>query len=155
MTTQNDQSLLPAALSEQALTDLGLTTQDIDRIHEASKALQDIAPGNLSGYGRDATSKTSAFSVQLLDKVRNADLDSSGDKLGEVVRIARSLNLDSFSERSKLPILGPLIDKLKATKGELVQKFSDTNAQIEQLLADVGVQQALMGKRVGEFGFHP
>ena len=34
--------------------------------------------------------------VQLLDKVRNADLDTSGDKLGEVVRIARSLNLDSF-----------------------------------------------------------
>ncbi|WP_367382808.1 toxic anion resistance protein [Stenotrophomonas cyclobalanopsidis] len=38
------------------------------------------------------------------------------------------------------------------SKGELLlQQFSDTNAQIEQLLGDVGVQQALMGKRVGEF----
>ena len=125
MTTTNpEQTLVPAALSPQSLTDLGLESADIPRIQEATKALQDIAPGNLSGYGRDATSKTSAFSVQLLDKVRNADLDSSGDKLGEVVRIARSLNLDSFSERSKLPILGPLIDRLKATKGELVQKYS-------------------------------
>ena len=79
MTMQNEPVLLPAALSEQSLTELGLTTQDIDRINEASKALQDIAPGNLSGYGRDATSKTSAFSVQLMDKVRNGDLDSSGD----------------------------------------------------------------------------
>ena len=151
MTMQNEPVLLPAALSEQSLTELGLTTQDIDRINEASKALQDIAPGNLSGYGRDATSKTSAFSVQLLDKVRNADLDSSGDKLGEVVRIARSLNLDSFSERSKLPILGPLIDRLKATKGELVQKYSSTNSQIDQLMRDVGQTQATQQQRVREY----
>ena len=151
MTMQNEPVLLPAALSEQSLTELGLTTQDIDRINEASKALQDIAPGNLSGYGRDATSKTSAFSVQLLDKVRNADLDSSGDKLGEVVRIARSLNLDSFSERSKLPILGPLIDRLKATKGELVQKYSSTNKQIDQLMGDVSKTQQVQQQRVREY----
>ena len=151
MTTQNDHALLPAALNEQSLTDLGLSTQDIDRINETSKALQDIAPGNLSGYGRDATAKTSAFSVQLLDKVRNADLDSSGDKLGEVVRIARSLNLDSFSERSKLPILGPLIDKLKASKGELVQKYSSTNKQIDQLMGDVSKTQQVQQQRVREY----
>ena len=151
MTMQNEPVLLPAALSEQSLTELGLTTQDIDRINEASKALQDIAPGNLSGYGRDATGKTSAFSVQLLDKVRNADLDASGDKLGEVVRIARSLNLDSFSERSKLPILGPLIDRLKATRGELVQKYSSTNKQIDQLMGDVSKTQQVQQQRVREY----
>ena len=151
MTMQNEPVLLPAALSEQSLTELGLTTQDIDRINEASKALQDIAPGNLSGYGRDATSKTSAFSVQLLDKVRNADLDASGDKLGEVVRIARSLNLDSFSERSKLPILGPLIDKMRATKDDLVQRYSSTNRQIDQLMADVGKTQQIQQQRVREY----
>ena len=151
MTSQNEPTLLPAALSEQSLADLGLSTQDIDAINQASKALQDIAPGNLSGYGRDATSKTSAFSVQLLDKVRNADLDTSGDKLGEVVRIARSLNLDSFSERSKLPILGPLIDKLKATKGELVQKYSSTNKQIDQLMGDVSKTQQVQQQRVREY----
>ena len=89
------------------------------------RALQDIAPGNLHTYGREATTKTSAFSTQLLDKVRNADLDSSGDKLGEVVRIARSLNLEGISARSRVPVIGGLIDRLKASKGELVQKFSD------------------------------
>ena len=151
MTMQNEPVLLPAALSEQSLTELGLTTQDIDRINEASKALQDIAPGNLSGYGRDATGKTSAFSVQLLDKVRNADLDSSGDKLGDVVRIARSLNLESFHGRSKLPILGPLIDKLRATKDDLVQRYSSTNRQIDQLMADVGKTQQIQQQRVREY----
>ena len=149
--TTPNQELLPVALSEQSLKDLGLTSADIGRILETSKALQDIAPGNLHGYGQSATGKTTALSTQLLDKVRNADLDSSGDKLGEVVRIARSLNLDSFSERSKLPILGPLIDRLKATKGELVQKYSSTNKQIDQLMMDVGKTQATQQQRVREY----
>lgn len=152
MTTTNpEQTLVPAALSPQLLTDLGLESADIPRIQEATKALQDIAPGNLHTYGREPTTKTSAFSTQLLDKVRNADLDSSGDKLGEVVRIARSLNLESFHGRSKLPILGPLIDKMRATRDDLVQRYSSTNRQIDQLMADVGKTQRIQQQRVREY----
>ncbi|TQM05771.1 uncharacterized protein YaaN involved in tellurite resistance [Pseudoxanthomonas sp. 3HH-4] len=152
MTTTNpEQTLVPATLSPQLLTDLGLENADIPRIQEATKALQDIAPGNLHTYGSEATTKTSAFSTQLLDKVRNADLDSSGDKLGEVVRIARSLNLESFHGRSKLPILGPLIDKMRATKDDLVQRYSSTNRQIDQLMADVGKTQQIQQQRVREY----
>lgn len=152
MTTTNpEQTLVPAALSPQLLTDLGLESADIPRIQEATKALQDIAPGNLHTYGHEATTKTSAFSKQLLDKVRNADLDSSGDKLGEVVRIARSLNLESFHGRSKLPILGPLIDKMRATRDDLVQRYSSTNRQIDQLMADVGKTQRIQQQRVREY----
>jgi len=153
MTSNNPEStsLLPAALSEQALLELGLTSEDIGSIQEASRALQDITPGNLHGYGREAAGKTSSFSTQLLDKVRNADLDGSGDKLGDVVRIARSLNLDSFGERSKLPILGPLIDKLKASRDDLIQKYSSTNTQIDQLMRDVGKTQATQQQRVREY----
>lgn len=152
MTTTNpEQTLVPAALSPQLLTDLGLESADIPRIQEATKALQDIAPGNLHTYGRESTTKTSAYSTQLLDKVRNADLDSSGDKLGEVVRIARSLNLESFHGRSKLPILGPLIDKMRATRDDLVQRYSSTNRQIDQLMADVGKTQQIQQQRVREY----
>jgi uncharacterized protein YaaN involved in tellurite resistance len=145
------QTLLPVALNEQTLKELGLTTADTGSILEAAKGLQDITPGNLHTYGRAATGKTTALSTQLLDKVRNADLDSSGEKLGEVVRIARSLNLDSFGERSKLPLIGPLIDKMKQTKGELVQKYSSTNKQIDQLMVDVGKTQTTQQQRVREY----
>lgn len=153
MTTSDTsaQTLLPVALNEQTLKDLGLTTADTGSILEATKALLDITPGNLHTYGRGATGKTAALSTQLLDKVRNADLDSSGEKLGEVVRIARSLNLDSFGGRSKLPLIGPLIDKMKQTKGELVQKYSSTNKQIDQLMGDVGKTQATQQQRVREY----
>lgn len=149
--TQDNQTLLPSVLNDEALKELGLSTHDTSKIMEASKALQDISPGNLHGYGREAAGKTTSFSTQLLDKVRNADLDSSGEKLGEVVRIARSLNLDAFGERSKLPVVGPLIDKLKASKGELVQRYSSTNKQIDQLMKDVGNTQSTQQQRVREY----
>lgn len=144
-------AVAPTAVDDATLQALGLVRDDLPRIAEIGRSLEDIRPGNLQVFGRDAAAKTAAFSSQLLDQVRNRDLDASGDKLGEVVRIARTLKLDGLTERSKVPVIGGLIDKLRASKGELVQKFSDTNRQIEQLLGDVGSQQALMGQRVGEF----
>jgi len=144
-------AVAPAAVDDATLQALGLVADDLPRIAEIGRSLEDIRPGNLQVFGREAAAKTAAFSSQLLDQVRNRDLDASGDKLGEVVRIARTLNLDGLTQRSKVPVIGGLIDKLRASKGELVQKFSDTNRQIEQLLGDVGSQQALMGQRVGEF----
>jgi uncharacterized protein YaaN involved in tellurite resistance len=151
--TQDSAALpVPAqAVDDATLQALGLVREDLPKIAEIGRGLEDIRPGNLQVFGREAAAKTAAFSSQLLDQVRNRDLDSSGDKLGEVVRIARSLKLDGLTERSKVPVIGGLIDKLRASKGELVQKFSDTNRQIEQLLGDVGAQQTLMGQRVGEF----
>jgi uncharacterized protein YaaN involved in tellurite resistance len=133
------------------LVALGLSDADRPQIAQVVRTLDDISPGNLHVFGREAAGKSAAFSTQLLDHVRNRDLDASGDKLGEVVRIARSLKLDSLQERSKVPVIGGLIDRMRASKGELVQKFSDTNQQIEQLMRDVGTQQAQMGQRVGEF----
>jgi uncharacterized protein YaaN involved in tellurite resistance len=138
-------------VDDATLQALGLVREDLPRIAEIGRGLEDIRPGNLQVFGRDAAAKTAAFSSQLLDQVRNRDLDASGDKLGEVVRIARTLKLEGLTERSRVPVIGGLIDKLRASKGELVQKFSDTNRQIEQLMGDVATQQTLMAQRVGEF----
>lgn len=139
------------ALDTTALTALGLTSADTARIIEVSNSVQDIAPANLHGFGRDAATKTAEFSSQLLDQVRNRDLDATGEKLGEVVRIARTLNLQKLGSRSRLPIVGPLIDRMRASKDELLQKFSNTNQQIEQLMRDISRQQEDLGRRVKDF----
>lgn len=146
-------ALVPASdvLDDATLKGLGLTVADAGAIAEIGKSLQDISPGNLHVFGREAAGKTAAFSSQMLDQVRNSDLDEAGDKLGEVVRIARSLDLDSFAGRSKVPVIGGLIDRLRSSKDDLVQKFSSTNQQIEQLMRDVAQKQGNQAQRVGEF----
>lgn len=149
----SDTALVPAGepIDAAALQALGLVEADRDEIATVSRSLEDITPGNLHVFGRDAASKTAAFSTQLLDQVRNQDLDASGDKLGEVVRIARALDLGSFSSRSKVPVIGPLIDRLKSSRDELVQKFSSTNQQIERLMQDIGSQQDVLTRRITDF----
>lgn len=151
--TPDPGTLVPATnpLDEAALRELGLTSADTGAIADIGKSLQDITPGNLHVFGREAAGKTAAFSSQLLDQVRNRDLDQAGEKLGEVVRIARSLNLDSLSGRSRLPVIGGLIDRMRSSRDELVQKFSNTNQQIEQLLRDVAQQQDTQTQRIGDF----
>jgi len=146
-------ALVPAAgvLDEATLKDLGLSVADTGAIADIGKSLQDTSPGNLHVFGREAASKTAEFSSRMLDQVRNSDLDEAGDKLGEVVRIARALDLESFVGRSRVPVIGGLIDRLRSSKDDLVQKFSSTNQQIEQLMRDVAQKQDTQARRVGEF----
>ncbi|KGM54076.1 toxic anion resistance protein [Lysobacter daejeonensis GH1-9] len=150
-TTDVANPLSVPTLDEATLLQLGLAATDLDRVGEIRATLVDLSPANVQGYGRDAATKTTQFSSELLDQVRNRDLDATGDKLGEVVRIARNLNLQKFGGRSKLPVIGPLIDRVRGSKGELVQKFSTTNQQIEHLMRDVSRQQEDLGRRVRDF----
>lgn len=154
MTTTEHQPQLPTTTDASATTsllDLGLTDADAGRIAEVKQSLSDISPTHLHTWGGQLAQQSNRFSTQMLDKVRNTDLETSGEKLGEVVRIARNMNLDSFQGKSKVPILGPLLDKMKSARGELVQKYSSTNSQIEQLMKDVGQTQAMQAQRVKEY----
>lgn len=138
-------------LDEGTLKALGLVPADLDQVEQIRASLTDLAPSNVQSFGREVATKTTHFSSELLEQVRNRDLDSTGDKLGEVVRIARSLNLSKLGARSRLPIVGPLLDRMRVSKGELVQKFSTTNQQIEQLMRDVSRQQEDLLKRIRDF----
>ena len=140
---------LPIDLAQ--LTEHGLAPADAERVEQIRATLVDLSPANVQAYGRDAAAKTTQFSSELLDQVRNRDLDATGDKLGEVVRTARSLNLNAFSGRSKVPVIGPMLDRMRNARGELVQKFSTTNQQIGQLMQDVSRQQDELAKRVRDF----
>ncbi|MGY3266323.1 toxic anion resistance protein [Lysobacter sp. HA35] len=141
----------PAQLGEADLRTLDLQPEDAQAVEVLRSALAAQPATELQGFGADASLRTTQFSSQLLDQVRNKDLDDAGSKLGEVVRIARSLNLQKFAGRSKVPVIGALIDRFRDARGELVQKFSTTNQQIDQLMRDLSRQQDDLGKRVRDF----
>ena len=141
----------PVVLDEATVKSLDLQPADMETVETLRATLAALPPTDLQGFGRDASLRTTQFSSQLLDQVRNKDLDEAGAKLGEVVRIARTLNLSNFAGRSRLPVIGPLIDRLRDARGELAQKFSTTNQQIDQLMRDLSRQQDDLGKRVRDF----
>jgi uncharacterized protein YaaN involved in tellurite resistance len=84
----------------------------------------------------------------LLDQVRNRDLDEAGAKLSQVVSIARALNMGPLSDkRSRLPVVGPLIDKFRLRTSNLMGQFDTTRSQIEALINEVGTTQSNIQQR--------
>lgn len=102
-------SLTPVNLNE-----LGLQEADIAEVNQVAQRIQPNNPITVSEFGRDVAEHTSRYADSLLDQVRNRDLDEAGAKLGQVVNIARTLNMGPLSDkRSRVPVVGALIDKFR------------------------------------------
>ncbi|MBK9216962.1 MAG: toxic anion resistance protein [Uliginosibacterium sp.] len=93
-------------------------------------------------FGSDAAQKSAHYADQMLSQVRANDVDGLGDKLTEIVASAQSLNLHALgAKRSRIPLLGSLIDKVRQSKDELVNQFTSVRNNIERLMDEVSSMQ--------------
>lgn len=133
----------------ERLSQIGLTAADEPTVRQLAATLSAGDSNTVLSFGREAHQHTAAFADQLLDEVRNADLDKSGKLLSDVVVAAKSLNLNALStKRSRLPVIGALIDRFKVSKERVVQQFASTREQIDTLLSEVSHSQAGLGARI-------
>lgn len=136
------------ALDEPNLQALGLRTTDIAEIEQVARRITADNPQTVAEFGRDVAEHTSRYADSLLDQVRNSDLDEAGAKLTQVVSIARGLNMTSLTDRrSKLPIVGTLIDKMRLRGKNFMGRFDTTREQIESLVAEVNATQQGVASR--------
>lgn len=77
------------------LKDLGLQPHDLAEVMDAHKELADISTTVVAEYGKNIA-KTSTYTDELLNLVQNKDLDTTGQKLNEVVQVAQQLNTSSI-----------------------------------------------------------
>jgi uncharacterized protein YaaN involved in tellurite resistance len=106
---------------------------DVERIH---------------AFGREIGANASAHADETLERVRGADLEAIGAKLGEIVGAAQSLNFNALSgKRSSLPVIGGLIDRLRLKGNEVLRRFQDVRTQIDALVAEVDTMQAGLVQR--------
>lgn len=130
-------------LTPTNLKELGLQETDVAEVHQVARRIQPNNPTTIAEFGRDVAEHTSRYADSLLDQVRNSDLDEAGVKLTQVVTIARALNVGPLSDkRSRLPLLGPLIDKFRLRATNIMGQFTTTREQIETLISEVQTTQA-------------
>lgn len=139
-TTQKSSSTalaLPQAEAEQAM------------VQELVVKLEAGTMEAIHAFGRDLGQHTAQYTDSLLAQVNSKDLDVIGGRLSEIVVVAKTLNLGPLSEnRSRVPLIGGWIDKIKL-KGETVAvQFQDVRTQIEALIGQVGGMQAGLAQRV-------
>lgn len=142
-------SLAPSkAFTEKELKNLGLSINDVSEIDRVACSIDHEKPITISQFGRELADHTTEYADSLLDQVRNSDLNEAGDKLTQVVTIARQLNLDSLnSSRSRIPLLGPLFDRVRARKANFAAQFESTRTQIDSLVAEVHTTQSTIQDR--------
>ena len=140
-------TLVPV-LSSQQLDSLGLNLGDTADIEALANGLDITRRDQLSRFGRDTGQKSAGIADQMLLQVRAGDVDGLGGKLTEIVTQAQSLNLHALGEkRSRLPLLGGLIDKMRQRKNEIVSQFSSVQSNIERLMGEVtGMQRGLQSR---------
>ncbi|MBJ9986846.1 toxic anion resistance protein [Acinetobacter sp. S40] len=133
------------------LKELGLKSEDFAQVLDAHQALADMTPSSVSEYGKDIATKTSSYTDELLNLVQNKDLDTTGQKLNEVVQVAQQLNTSSILNKSKgssIPILGGLFNKIKGAKQNFDQHFNTTKEQIDVLVKEIERSQTGLKTRV-------
>lgn len=143
-TTGNE--LTPASLEA-----LGLRENDIPQIHQVAASIETDNPLSVSQFGREVAEHTSSYADALLDQIRNSDLEEAGAKLSEVVSVAQSLNVNALADRrSRIPVIGPLIDKVTLRGKKLMGQFDTTREQIDKLISEVEqTQQGIATRNTG------
>lgn len=155
-TVQSTSAVIPVAsyalqtvVTPQLLKEYGLTEADVPSIADLATKIDASNPLTVSEFGRDVSDHTSSYTDELLSLVRNKDLDAAGAKLNEVVMVAKRINLNALSDRrSKIPVIGPYIDKFMLTKDKFKQNFETTKEQIDSLIGDVDHTQQGLSARI-------
>lgn len=146
MPTVADQTTI--ALQPEMLQNLGLSNEDLPAVRQIADQIVSDNPLSVAEFGRDVAEHTSRYADSMLEQVRNRDLDTAGEKLTQVVNIARSLNLNALSDRrSKIPVLGPVIDRLRNKTSNFMGQFETTKTQIESLVGEVNFAQQGLSTR--------
>lgn len=130
---------------------LGLQPEDYVEVVHAHQALDDMSHASVAEYGKDIATKTSAYTDELLTLVQSKDLDQTGQKLNEVVQVAKQLNTSSILNKPKtssIPIIGGLLNKIKGAKQNFDQHFSTTKEQLDALVKEIEHSQSGLKARV-------
>ncbi|MES2584880.1 MAG: toxic anion resistance protein [Pseudomonadota bacterium] len=138
-----------SVLAPQQLEALGLEASDQADVLALADGLDWSQRDALMRFGRDAAQKSAHYADQMLSQVRSNDVEGLGGKLTEIVASAQSLNLHALGEKkSRVPLLGGLIDRVRQSKDELVNQFSSVKSNIERLMDEVSAMQAGLQARI-------
>jgi Toxic anion resistance protein (TelA). len=99
-------------LTSAELEKFGLHERDEQEIKAVAECINADDPETVYRFGRAMGENIANYTDSLLEQVRNKDLDEAGNKLTEIINLARNVNISNLTEsRSNLPVIGPLLDK--------------------------------------------
>ncbi len=132
------------------MEEFGLSDDDRQAVQALADKIDERNPQSITEFGHDVGDHTANYTDELLDQVKNADLEELGEQLSLLVMSAKHINLNPFADRSsKIPLIGKYLDRAKMTKERLLQQFDSTKDQIDKLLQEVAFSRSGLMERIG------
>ena len=129
---------------------LGLKSEDMNEIIELKNNFGEISGLSVAEYGKNISNNNQTS--ELLKLVKNKDLDETGDKLNQIITVAKDINSSNFvgetSTFSKLPIVGSLFKSVDKAKQKFELKFANTDQQITNLMGEIEINQNGLKDRI-------
>lgn len=129
------------------LTSLGLKNEDYSKVLEVNNELAIISTTTVAEYGKNIASKTASYTDELLELVKNKELDETGKKLNEVISVAQQLNSKNLLNK-KSGFWDILLSKFTRSKQSFQDQFSTTKEQMDSLVDEVEKSQSGLKNRV-------
>lgn len=131
------------------LAEIGLTPADLPAVAECASKFDASNPLSISQWGREIGSHTASYTDDLLAEVNSKDLGEVGAKLTKIVVTAKSLGRHALSDsRSRVPLIGPVIDRFKMTRDKALVHFENSRDLISDLIGEVDRMQQGLSDRV-------
>ena len=135
------------ALTPDMLAELGLTLDDVPEVRSIAQTIDPSNRMSIAEFGRDDDAGEDV-SDELLQHVRSKDLEEVGTKLNQVITTAKRVNLNALSNtRSRVPLVGPVIDKARLYLSGVKGQFENAKAQISTLVEEVDQTQRGLAAR--------
>jgi uncharacterized protein YaaN involved in tellurite resistance len=113
------------------------------------------SPAEIIAFGAELTSQSAVQTDDILKQVRAGEMDAIGAKLSEVLGVAQTLNVKSLARgRSRLPVIGPVVDFFLIRRDAIVRQFQSVSTQIDTLLGEIRTMQEALATRVDSLEAH-
>lgn len=131
------------------LAHIGLEPEDYDKVLAAASDLATPNGVTVGEFGKNIGLKTANYTDELLGLVKNKNLDETGEKLNQVVRVAQNLNTNMvLSPTKNKGLFGNILAKFRGFKNSFQENFNTTKEQIDALMKEVEISQSGLKQRI-------
>ncbi|EEW4238932.1 TPA: toxic anion resistance protein [Escherichia coli] len=142
-TTATTTEIQPFIITPATLSQFGLRQEDEADIRALADTIDIASPDTVYEFGHSVAEHTSRYADELLEKMNRKNTGEAGKKLNEILSLARENNEASAGlHESKLPVIGPLINRIINRGKNFTDQFQSTKEQIDALISEVSTTQA-------------
>lgn len=147
--TKTDSDLATKTLTPVFMKEIGISESELPEVTKMADSLKDLTISDVNQWGQDAAEHTVGYADQMLEMVTTSDLDETGKQLTDVLSHAKRINVSGLSfERSRVPVVGALIDKFRVRFSGALAQFKDAREAIDETAKEIKTTQANLQQRI-------